>query len=46
MKFLKGVIFVTAISASVWMLCSEDTKCKRNKMMKHGKKFMKSMGMI
>ena len=46
MKFLKGVLFGTAISASVWMLCSEDTKCKRNKMMKQGKKFMRSMGMM
>lgn len=46
MKFIKGVIVGTAISAGVWMLCSEDTKCKRNKMMKQGKKFMRSMRMI
>jgi len=46
MKFIKGVIVGTAISASVWMLFSEDTKCKRNKMMKQGRKLMKSMTMM
>ena len=46
MKFIKGVIVGTAISASVWMLCSEDTKCKRNKIMKQGRRFMKSMGIM
>ena len=46
MKFIKGMIMGTVISASVWMLCSEETKCTRNKFMKQGKKFMKSMGMM
>lgn len=46
MKFIKGIIVGTAISAGVWMLCSEDTKCKRNKLMKQSRKFMKNMGMM
>ena len=46
MKFIKGVIFGTAISAGAWMLYSEATKPSRNKLMKQGKKFMKNMGMM
>ena len=46
MKFLKGVIVGTAISAGAWMLYSEATKNGRNKIMKQGKKFMKNMGMM
>ena len=46
MKFIKGIIVGTAISAGAWMLYSEATKTGRNKMMKTGKKFMKNMGMM
>ena len=46
MKFIKGVILGTVISAGAWMLYSETTKNGRNKVMKQGKKFMKNMGMM
>lgn len=46
MKFIKGVIVGTAISAGAWMLCSETTKKSRNKIMKQGKRIMRSMGMM
>ena len=46
MKFMKGFLFGAAVSAGAWMLCSEDTKCARNKMMKQGKKMMKTFKMM
>ena len=47
MKFMKGVIFGTVISAGAIMLYNETTKNGKNKaIMKKGKKFMKSMGII
>ena len=46
MKFMKGLVFGVAMSAGAWMLCSEETKCTRNKMMKQGKKIMKNLKMI
>ena len=46
MKFIKGIIFGTAISAGAWMLYSEASKPSRNKIMKQGKKIMKNMGMM
>ncbi len=46
MKFIKGFIFGTAISAGAWMLYSEATKPSKNKFMKQGRKFMKNMGMM
>lgn len=46
MKFIKGLIVGTAISAGAWMIFSETTKSGKNKMMKQGKKFMKNMGMM
>ncbi len=45
MKFVKGVIVGTCISAGALMLYAESTKTGK-KMMKQGKKFMKNMGMI
>lgn len=46
MKFIKGVILGTAISAGAIMLYNEATKTGKNKFMKQGKKFMKNMGMM
>ena len=46
MNFIKGVIVGTAISAGAWMLCSETTKCRRNKIMRQGKKVIKNMRMM
>lgn len=46
MKFVKGLIVGTVISASVLMLYSETTKSGKIKMMKQGKKLMKNIGMM
>lgn len=46
MKFLKGVILGTAISAGALMLWNEANKTGRSKFMKQGKKFMRNMGMM
>ena len=46
MKFIKGVIFGTAISVGAWMLYNESTKNVKSKFMKQGKKIIKSMGMM
>jgi len=46
MKFLKGVIFGTAISAGAWMLLSEANRTGKGKFMKQGKKLMKNIGMM
>lgn len=46
MKFIKGLIVGTAISAGAWMILSETTRSGKNKMIKQGKKFIKNMGMM
>ena len=46
MKFFKGIILGTALSAGAWMLYNETSKGGMNKMMKQGKRFMKNMGMM
>ena len=46
MKFLKGVIFGTAIFAGAWMLFNEASKTRGGKFMKQGKKLMKNIGMM
>ena len=46
MKFMKGVILGTVISAGGFMLYNEMSKSGKNKMMKQGKKFMKNMGVM
>ncbi len=46
MKFIKGVILGTAISAGALMLYSEMSKPSKTKFMKQGKKFMKNFGMM
>ena len=46
MKFIKGVIFGTAISAGALMLYNEVNKPSKKNFMKQGKKFIKSMGMM
>ena len=46
MKFIKGLIVGTVISAGAWMLYSETTKNGKNKMIKQGKKFIKNIGMM
>lgn len=46
MSFIKGIIVGTAISAGAWMIWNDANKTGKNKFMKQGKKFMKSMGMM
>lgn len=45
MKFVKGMILGTCISAGAFMLYSENNK-KAKKMMKQGKKMIKNMGIM
>lgn len=45
MKFVKGVIIGTCISAGAFMLYAESTKSGK-KMMKQGKRFIKNMGIM
>ncbi len=46
MKFIKGVIWGTVISAGALMVYSEMSKTSKNKFMKQGKKIMKNFGMM
>lgn len=46
MKFVKGMVMGTLISAGVVMLYNEKNTMKKNKMMKKGKQFVKKMGII
>lgn len=46
MKFVKGMVMGTLISAGVVMLYNEKNSMKKNKMMKKGKQFIKKMGII
>lgn len=46
MKFVKGMVMGTLISAGVVMLYNERNMMKKNKMVKKGKQFIKKMGII
>lgn len=46
MKFAKGMIMGTLLSAGVVMLYTEKNMLKKNKMMKKGKQFIRKMGII
>lgn len=46
MKFVKGMVMGTLLSAGVVMLYNEKSNMKKNKMMKKGKQFIKKMGII
>ncbi len=46
MKFVKGMVMGTLLSAGVVMLYNERNMMKKNKMMKKGKQFIKKMGII
>ena len=46
MKFVKGMVMGTLLSAGVVMLYNEKNSMKKNKMMKKGKQFAKKMGMM
>ncbi len=44
MKFIKGIIIGTAISAGMFMMYNETSNKKKRKMMKKGKQFLKEFG--
>ena len=46
MKFIKGMVMGTLISAGVVMMYNEKNSMKKNKMIKKGKQFIKKMGII
>lgn len=46
MKFIKGIMMGTLISAGVMMMYNDSKAMKKNKMVKKGKQFIKKMGII
>lgn len=46
MKFIKGMVIGSLVSAGVAMMFSEDMSMNKKKMIKKGKQFVKKMGMI
>ena len=46
MKFIKGMVMGTLISAGVMMMYTENTGINKKKMMKKGKQMAKKMGII
>ena len=46
MKFVKGMVMGTLISAGVVMMYNERNTMKKNKMIKKGRQFIKKMGII
>lgn len=46
MKFAKGVMIGTLITAGVALYCTETGIVNKKKMIKQGKKWMKNMGVI
>lgn len=46
MKFVKGMVMGTLLSAGVVMLYKEGNGMKKNKMIRKGKQFAKKMGII
>lgn len=46
MKFVKGMIVGTLISAGVVMACSDNMSSQRKRMIKKGRQFARKMGMM
>lgn len=46
MKFIKGMVMGTLISAGVMMMYTENTGMNKKKMMKKGKQMFKKMGIM
>ena len=46
MKFIKGMIIGTALTAGMVMIYRDSLGMNKKKMMKNGKKFAKKMGII
>lgn len=45
MKFVKGIVIGSMITAGAYMLYADNMGLNRKKMMKQGRKLMKKMGM-
>lgn len=43
MKFMRGVLFGTIVTAGAMMMCSEEVDCSKKRMMKKGMQFAKRM---
>lgn len=46
MKFVKGMMVGTLISAGVWMMYAENSNMNKKKVMKKGKQIAKKMGIM
>lgn len=46
MKFVKGMVIGSLLSAGVAMLCTEKMQPNRRKMVKMGKQFARKMGIM
>ena len=45
MKFIKGVVIGSMLTAGAYMLCSDSMESNRKRMMKQGRRLMRKMGM-
>ena len=45
MKFVKGMVVGTLVSAGIAMMCTETMSMGKKKMIKKGRQFAKKMGM-
>ena len=45
MKFIKGIVIGSMLTAGAYMLYSDNMESSRKKMMKQGRRFMRKMGM-
>lgn len=46
MKFAKGLLLGSLLTAGVLMMCSDDSSMNTKKMTKKGKQFAKKMGLM
>lgn len=46
MKFVKGMVMGTMLSAGIMMMYKENTGMNKKKMIKKGKQFIRKMGII
>jgi hypothetical protein len=46
MKFTKGLVVGSLITAGIVMMCADSNMMNKNKMMKKGRKLIKKMGIV
>ncbi len=46
MKFVKGILIGTMVSAGIMMLCNDNMNMNKKRMIKKGKQFARKMGVI